>query len=252
MFFATAGVRVDDHSRFGAAVTYRLAPVVAIDEIGARFKATYGTGFKAPTLFQLYSPSPFAMGNPNLNPERSQSFDIGVEQSLWKGRAALGATYFHTDFKDMINLLGTSYANVDRATAQGLELTAESRPLPDLTLGASYTFTKTEDLSTGLPLLRRAGNRFNMKADYAFLQKGHLRANLRVVGERDDMDFTAWPAARVTLDPYVVMDVAASWRFNEHLEVFGRIENLTNEKYQEVFGYGTPGIAAYAGVDMKF
>lgn len=251
-FFGTVGVRLDNHNEFGSEVTYRVTAAYIIEETGTKLKATYGTGFKAPTLFQLFDPS---NGNPDLDPERSRGFDAGVEQSLWEDRLALGATYFANNFEDLIEFVlldpvaftGT-FRNVSKAESRGVEAFASLSPIDRLTLRLDYTYTHTEDESTGEELLRRARNKFKLSANYAFSDRGNLNLGVSYTGDRKDLDFSVFPSERVTLKGYTLVDLAASLGITKNLEVFGRVENLLDEDYEEVKGYGTPGISAYAGL----
>ena len=124
---ATAGLRLDDHSRFGSHETWRLTASYLVPATGTRFKATYGTAFKAPTLAQLYENSAWVVGNPDLDPEKSRGWDAGFEQSLWQERITIGATWFENRFTKLINTLWNpetfkyEYENVDKARTKGLE-----------------------------------------------------------------------------------------------------------------------------------
>ena len=102
--FGTIGIRIDDHSRFGTETTYRIAPAYLIKETDTKIRGTIGTGFKAPSLYQLFAPATLwgPIGNKNLKPEKSKGWDVGVEQSLFGGKVVLGATVFRNDFKDLI------------------------------------------------------------------------------------------------------------------------------------------------------
>jgi vitamin B12 transporter len=249
-FFATAGFRVDDHERFGTEVTYRIAPAYRFNQAGTLLRATIGTGFKAPSLFQLFS----SFGNEDLNPEESVGFDIGVEQDLREKKITLGVVYFFNDFDNLITFDPdqNKFQNINRAESQGLELFATIRPTGGFSLRASYTYMDTEDKTTGEDLLRRARNRFQFDANYQFLEKANINLNVILVGERDDLDFNAFPAMRVTLDSYQVVNLAASYDITPSFQIFGRVENLFDEEYEDILGFGTPGISGYGGVKVSF
>jgi vitamin B12 transporter len=247
-WFTTLGVRLDDHSRFGSETTYRIASAYLIRQTGTKLKGTYGTGFKAPSLYQLYS----QYGDQNLDPEESTGWDIGVEQSLFDKKLILGATYFSNEFDELIEFeSGTSrYINVAEAEARGVEVFASVRPIDDLTFLASYTYTDTEDKATGKDLLRRAKNKFGFDVNYRFIGKGNVNLGLVYVGKRDDNDYSTY--TRVELDDYVLVNLAASYDITRNIQIFGRAENLLDEDYEEVKGYGTPEVSAYAGVKLSF
>ncbi|MEA3297227.1 MAG: TonB-dependent receptor [candidate division Zixibacteria bacterium] len=249
-WFTTLGVRMDDHSKFGSETTYRIASAYLVQQTGTKFKGTYGTGFKAPSLYQLYS----QYGNQNLDPEESTGWDIGAEQSLFDKKLILGVTYFSNEFDELIEFeSGTSkYINVAEAEAKGVEVFASVRPIGDLIFRASYTYTDTEDKETGKDLLRRAQNKFGLDVNYQFMDKGNVNLSLVYVGKRDDNDYSTWPATRVELDDYVLANLAASYDITRNIQVFGRVENFLDEDYEEVKGFGTPELSAFAGCKLLF
>ncbi len=246
--FATAGLRFDDHSRFGSQTTWRLAPAYLVEATRTKIKGSYGTGFKAPTLYQLYS----QYGDKALEPEKSQGWDVGVEQDLFGPILSLGITYFHNNFEDLIDFdLGTNkYVNLSEAETKGVECFASLRPLEGLILKGTYTRTDAEDQKTHLTLLRRPRDKFSFEANYHFLGKGNINLVYLYVGKRVDNDFSTYPAARVTLDHYVLVNLAASYDLCPHFQIYGRVQNLLNEDYEEVRGYGTWGRSVFFG--LKF
>lgn len=246
--FATLGVRVDDHSKFGSETTYRATAAYLIKPSGTKLKGAYGTGFKAPSLYQLYS----QYGDPNLGPEKSTGWDVGVEQSLLGGRVSVSATYFHNDFENLIEYDSTAsmYSNVAGARTEGVELYASLSPHDNIDLRAGYTYTDTEDKSTGEALRRRARNKVTADFNWRFHGKGNVNVGVVYVGSRDDLDYSAWPATPVTLDSYTLVDLAASYHVTDNVQLTGRVENLLDEDYEEAKGYGTSGFAAYGGVKI--
>jgi vitamin B12 transporter len=247
-FFGTVGLRVDDHDRFGQEQTYRLTAAYLIGATGTKLKATYGTGFKAPTLFQLFSD----FGNPDLQPERSIGWDAGLEQSLSEGTLTLGLVYFRNEFEDLIDFdFGTNrFANTGRAETRGIEAEAALRPEGPWTLDLAYTQTRTEDLSTGEPLLRRPDDQATLEATWRPGAPWRLVFSALRVGKREDFDFAKFE--RVTLHPYTLIALATDYSLTPIVTLFGRVENLTDADYEEVRGYGVPGRAAYAGVRATF
>ena len=249
-FFTTLGVRVDDHDRFGTETTYRLTLAYCINQTGTTIKGSYGTGFKAPTLYQLYS----AYGDENLDPEESTGWDVGVEQSLFGKKLTLSATYFSNDFDDLIDYdTGLwKYINVAEAKSHGIELSATLVPIGDLTLRAGYTYTDTQDKTTREDLLLRSKNSFGLNVDYRILNKANINLDISYVGARYDNDFSTWPATRVRLDPYTLVNLAVSYDITGTIKLFSRVENLFDEEYEEVKGYGTAGFSAYGGLKVTF
>jgi vitamin B12 transporter len=255
--FTTVGVRFDDNDRFGGKVTWRVTQSLAIDEIGTRLKGSYGTGFKTPTLFQLFAPGdPFfgPLGNPNLGPETSSGWDIGFEQTLWDERVLFGASYFSNSFNDLIDFVGgRGFRNIDRATSQGVESYIEITPFEGLTLRGNYTYTHSRDDSTGERLLRRPTDKGSVNVNYRFLQEAaNLNLNVVIVGRKDDMNFSVFPFRRETIPGYAVINLAGSYQVNRYLNVFARVDNLFDKHYQEVLGFGTSGVAGYGGIKVSY
>ena len=249
-FFANAGVRLDEHSRFGTATTYRVGAAYLFKDAGAKIKATYGTGFKAPSLFQLFS----SYGDESLEPEKSAGWDVGIEKSLWEDGLTLGATYFRNDFENLVEFdsATSKYMNIGEAVSKGVELFATVRPTKSLSVQASYTYTDTEDMATGKELLRRAKYKTGLDVNYRFLESGDLNLGIMYVGKREDNDYTTWPAKRVELAGYTLVNLAASYEITKNVQVFGRVENLLDEDYEEAKGFGTSGISAFGGVKLSF
>jgi vitamin B12 transporter len=255
IFSLTAGVRYDDHETFGDETTFRLAGTAVIPETETKFHASYGTGFKAPTLNDLYWPvSAFTAGNPDLEAETSKSVDIGVTQPFMDGRFEVDVTYFHSSVDDLIQWAADPVTfvftpdNVSKADIDGIEVSARLQVTEDLDVSAQYTYTDAEDDATGDQLARRGRHNASGTISYDFLDD---RANASVtvmhVGTRYD------DAANTTeLDPYTRVDFAARYDVTENLRVFLRVENLFDEDYVETDGYDINGCYWYAGLRCSF
>lgn len=259
--FVTAGLRIDANSKFGTETTYRIAPAFLLNRTGTKIKATYGTGFKSPSLFQLYS----QYGNEELSPEKSRAWDIGLEQYLLGEKAGFGITYFHSDFGNLIDYdFGTStYKNLAEVESGGVELSAFAQNVFGFDLQANYTYTSTKEKTTGEALLRRPKNKLGLNLNYQISAIGRsasggierCNVNLEViaVGKRDDIfispDFTT---TRVNLDKYVLFNLAAAYDITGNFQIFSRIDNLFDTKYEEILGYGTYGLSAYAGLKIRY
>jgi len=254
-FFATLGLRLDDHSQFGSAVTYRLAPAYFIEGTQTKFRATYGTAFKSPSLYQLFAPGTFfgPIGNTELNPEKSIGWDIGVEQQLLGGKVLLGVTYFYNDYKDLINFdFLQGYMNIGKAESKGTEILIQARPFDDMLINATYTRTEAKDKDTDTYLLRRPKHKLTANLNYSFLKKGNLNLSFVFIGERDDMDFSTWPSTRETLLSYSLLNAAVSFNVASNFQIFCRLDNIFNKEYEMIKGYGTPGFSAYGGVNFLY
>lgn len=243
----TGGVRYDSHRTFGGHVTFGANAALALRS-GTTIRASYGEGFKAPTLYQLYS----FYGTIGLQPETARNFDVGVEQRLWNNSVRASATYFHRDTKNQIDFdLGTfTYQNIAAARAQGVELELEVRPITSLTLTANYSFIDAINRSTGAnfnnQLARRPRHTFSFSGDYRFPFGLSVGSTISHVGDSfDDAGNTR------RLNGYVLLGLRAEMPVGQHLSIYGRIDNLTDERYQVVSGYGTYGRAAYGGVRVR-
>jgi vitamin B12 transporter len=252
-FFAAFGGRLDHHSQFGQAFTYRLAPAYVIDSTGTKFKATLGTGFKSPSLYQLYAPGTFwgPIGNPDLKPETSTGWDAGVEQALFGGRLTLGATYFHNDFRNLIQFdYLRGYTNTGRAESEGLEAFASARLVSDVSLQAGYTRTDARDRATDLKLLRRPADKFTAGVTTPLFAKTQLAVSLIAVGPREDMAYIGYTAARVQLKGYALLNAVISRDVGGLGRVFLRLDNILNQNCETIYGYGMPHFSIYAGFKL--
>jgi vitamin B12 transporter len=243
----TGGVRYDDHRRFGNRTTFGADAALALNG-GTTVRASYGEGFKAPTLYQLYS----FIGNEGLQPETARNYDLGVSQALLSGRARVGATYFHRRTRNQIDFdLGTfTYGNIAQAQAQGVEVQLELRPVDALTFSANYSYIDSENRSPGANLRRSLARRpqqtFTANLDYRFPFGLSVGSTLTHIGDSfDDAGNT------VRLHGFLLAGLRAELAVGERLSIYGRIDNALDEEYQVVADYGTFGRAAYAGVRVK-
>jgi vitamin B12 transporter len=247
---AVGGLRLDDHDTFGDEITSRVGLSYALEDLGARLKATYGTGFKAPSLYQLYAPaSAFgAVGNADLAAEKSTTWDAGVEQSLGDGRAKVGVTYFSSDYEDLIDF-ENGYVNKAEAEIRGVEVTADLKVCDHVDMGVAYTYTHSEN-GEGEVLVRRARNRASADIRCRWTEDVNVSLSGVYVGSREDVFYDAATFASVEeeLPGHVVLNAAASWDVSETVTLFGRIDNLLDKDYELVSGYGTPGLSGYGGI----
>jgi vitamin B12 transporter len=253
-FFNTLSVRYDHNDRFGSKVTYRIAPVYVIQQTGTRIKATAGTGFKAPTLDELFHDYPVFnfFANPNLIPESSHGYDVGFEQSFAAAEITFGATYFRNNISNLItdNADFTSYVNVGRARTDGVESFIAYQPTKTLTLRADYTFTEATDEILNEELLRRPKHKASLNATWQATARLSLHTTLLTVSDWIDVNRN-FSIPRLRAPGYTTADVAASFDLNSRLALFGRIDNLLNRRYQNPTGFQAPGLGAYAGLKLK-
>jgi len=257
--FGTVGVRVDKPDGIDPVTTYRIAPTYVHKETDTKLKATYGTGFKAPSLedkfgfnagFPPFFP-PF-FGNPDLKPERSTGWDVGFEQAVLKKRVTFGATYFHNTIKDLIttNAAFTTTINLDRAKTWGAETFVNAEVLENVTVSLNYTYLRAEDEATGAELARRPRNSFNADVTYKPVPAASVTVGVATIGHRSDVDFLT--GSRVGLNGYTLVRAAASYDINEYVTLFGRLENVFDKQVEDPDGFRQPGFAAYGGIRLKF
>jgi vitamin B12 transporter len=254
-FFNTLSVRYDDNDRFGGKVTYRVAPTYVIQETGTKFKASVGTGFKAPTLSQLFQnfPDYDFFANPNLKPESSLGYDLGVEQSVLGDKMRFGATYFHNNIKNLIddNVDFTSYANVGRVVTDGVESFVSYQPLPSLGFRLDYTYTQAIDEILNQELLRRPKQKGDLITAWHVTDRLSLDLTVLSVGPWVDgnRDFSI---PRLTAPGYTTVDLAAGYDLTKNLNIYGRITNLLDRHYENPTGFLQPSLGAFAGIRTRF
>ena len=254
--FLTGGFRVEDNSVFGTTTTERGSLAFLIKETGTRLRGSAGTGFRAPTFNDLFFPG---FGNPDLQPEKSLSYDFGVDQKLWNNRVRLSLTYFQNNFRNLIACctplptapFGGPF-NVGRARSAGIEFTGEVDVLPNLIASLNYTYTDSENLATDRPLPREPRHRWNIGLTWEPIPKLSLFTQVHVVSEQFEQ------FGEVYNSGYTRVDIGGTWRILERtgwlqkLELTARIQNLLNEGYAEVRGFPALGINALVGLRASF
>ena len=263
--FATGGIRQDDYNVFGSATTYRATAGYLHQETGTKVRSSYATGFKAPTINQLFFPD---FGKPDLKPEKSQSMDVGVDQYLLDNRLTLSVAYFWNRFRDLIvsqqsavacgvGLFGPNFCaqNIGLVSAKGWEASMKYvlvRDLPwikSLDIQAQYTNTLTRNLS------QQPGNRaplmpvdqWSLVLSYQPIEP--LRVNLegRYVGSRfNDVSNLQ------KLKAFDVWNLIASYDVNKSVQAYVRADNLFDEKYEEILNFGTPVRSIFGGVKLMY
>lgn len=245
-YFITPGIRTDDHELFGTETTEKISTSILF-ETATRLKANWGKGFKAPSLYQLYS----VYGDKTLHPDESESYDAGFEQNFLKDKIVLDVQYFHNDYKNMVDwdTLTYKYKNIGRALTEGFEAGVKYLPSETLTFGLNFTCTESQDRDTGLELLRRPEKQVNFFTDWTFNEKTNVSLGVTYMGSRDDIVYDAsYNQVRVKSNSYITARLAASYEFRENILVFGRIENLCDKEYEDTHGYPMPGASFYAGI----
>lgn len=242
-----AGVRHDNHSIFGGATTFKIAPSLLINP-GTKLRGSVGTGFKAPSLVQLYS----SFGNSNLDAERSVGWDVGIDQQLINNRLAGSVTFFRNHFDNLITFNPSTFVleNITNSQTQGFEIASTADVSERLSVRLAYTYTDTKNEDTGESLLRRPRNKNSLTVVYQPTSRWRSQLQWRVYSSRFDNDFSSYPPQRVSLGGYGLVDLALSYQLTGSVELFARVDNLFDKEYQEVQGYGTLGAAGYGGIKV--
>jgi vitamin B12 transporter len=253
--FNTISLRHDSYDRFGGRTTYREAPAVLFPETGTKLKASVGTGFKAPSLDQLFQSFP-AFGffaNPNLKPETSLGYDAGFEQTFLDRRIEFGGTYFHNDIKNLITINDnfTTLVNVGQATTYGAETFAAFRPWETLTLRANYTYTIAKDEVLDTELLRRPKHKASLEAAWKPNDAATLSATLLYVGPWADISRSG-AVTGLRSGGYTLVNLAGSYDLGHGITAFARINNLLDRRYQEPIGFLHQGLGVFGGIRVAF
>jgi outer membrane cobalamin receptor len=233
-----------------------------------KVKTAYGEGIKEPTIAQSFSPNPFFLGNPDLEPEESRSFETGVEQRLADDRAKFEVTYFYNRFRNIISTRTISftpftaqYFNIGLTRAQGAELTFEAAPAPSLRANVGYTFMASEILESTAPtnpvfaegqwLFRRPRHSGFVEVVWSWRELT-LDGVGTFVGRRVDSDFSSLVPAITSNDGYARWDLRGSYRLTPVFSIIGAIDNVSDTDYMEPLGFPALGRAARAGVRVTF
>jgi vitamin B12 transporter len=255
-----ASVRHDANDRFADITTFRVQGSYRILP-ETRIRAAYGTGVKNPLYYELFGFSDGRyVGNPNLKPEKSKGWEAGVEQSFTAANTTVGATYFDNRLTDEIfttfpapTFIATPGNRTTRSKQHGVEVFASARPSPQLRFDLAYTYLHARE--AGLEEVRRPKHIASANVT-ASTEDQRLSGTLtvRYNGRQDDLAFTdpSFVPVRVSLKSYTLVNLAADYRLTDTLSLFGRVENLLSENYEEVFSFATPGRAAYAGARLRF
>ncbi len=270
------GARVEDNERFGTALTWQAGVAAHVPgRPGTRLRASAGRSIKEPTFAENFATG-FAVGNPDLDPERSLSWEVGLEHELVAGVATARGTYFDQRFDDMIQYTFSppspndpNYFNVAAARARGLELEADVA-IRGAHATAAWTWLNTEALDSGFdsgpgatfvegePLLRRPRHTLALGVSSPLGGRGRVHSQWSWVGARADRDFSTFPATPVELPSHALWSIGGEWALRRPAtgsagaSLTLRFENLLGERYQEAVGFGAPRRQVYAGVSVTF
>ena len=240
-----AGLRYDDHETFGSKTTYRVGAVYNIKPAELRIKGSYGTGFRSPNFNELFWPADPKWGgggNPNLKPEKTNSWEAGIEKDFLNEKVMLSATYFDQKYDDLIS--GWPPVNIAKAEVKGIEVDATLKVTDNINIKAGYTYLDTEDKATGQSLPLRPTDKLNLSAEFSTKDMSVI-ADYTFVSERYD----SWVSRN--LSSYSLVNLSSSYKMTRGLTIFARIDNLLDEDYEEAGGYGTPGLSIFGGIRVS-
>ncbi|MEM9183857.1 MAG: TonB-dependent receptor [Pseudomonadota bacterium] len=255
--FLSGSLRRDENDAFQDQTTWSTALSWLANDTGTRVHASYGVGVTNPTFFEQFGfvPGQF-VGNPDLVPEESEGWDIGIEQTLLDGSLVLDATYFDADLENEIQNLFPTVINADELSERsGVELSVNYRPLSGTRVRAAYTYTDADE--PGGEEVRRPEHTASLLVDQSLLDdRLILGASVIYNGEQLDNDFrnffVNFAAERTRVDAYTLVNLNARYRVSANLVLYARIENAFDEDYEEVISYATPGRSTYAGLRWRF
>jgi vitamin B12 transporter len=261
-------LRYDDNSDFKNATTYRATTSYLIDRFDIRFRGSVGTGQKNPTFTERFgfftSATSNFIGNPDLEPEESTGWDVGIDKGLLDDNLVLKGTYFDEKLDNEINgffcdpvLMTCTAINEDGTSKRkGVELEFDATLPANLGLNGSYTYMDaTEPGPSGADQIeiRRPRNMAALNLNYAFAQnRGNANLNASYSGEQEDDDFSSFPASRVELDAYTLVNLTFGFEVTKLVALTARVDNLFDKDYENVYGFASPGRGVFAGVRLNF
>jgi len=266
-FLATAGIRQDSYNTFGDSTTYRVTGGYLHHETDTKIRGSYATGFRAPNINELFFPN---FGNPNLQPEKSQSLDVGIDQFLLNKRVKISAGYFWNRFRNLIETIqslpvcgtgsfGVNFCpvNVGIAKTQGWEaglamVLVEDKPfIKRLDIQSQYTLTLTRNLDTGARLGRWPVDQGTVSVLYQPINDLNFVMDYRFVGSQFNNPSTAQNDSQ-RVDSFQVVNLTVNYDVTKQVQAYVRVENLFDEKYEEILNFGTPVRSIFGGVRMNF
>ncbi len=256
--------RNDDFDQFEDVSNFKLAASYQLNNQW-RMRGSVGTGSKAPSFIERFGffPANF-VGNPNLEPEESDAFELAVEKTWLNNKLEL--VYFDQNLENEINGfvfdassgLFTADNQAGESERQGLEFNWSSQINEHMGLNLNYTYTDaTEETANGIQVteVRRPENMAQIGFDYRFAgDRATLYAQVNYQDDQLDVFFdpATFESSNVTLDSYTTVDLTFSWQLNTTVQLYAKAQNLFDESYEEVLGYARPGAAVYAGVKARF
>lgn len=272
ILYGAANVRYDANSRYGNHVTWRVAPAIHVPNTGTIIKASAGSGFHAPSLYQLFVNQRGAgwaeEGNPNLKAETMIGYDVGVEQKLLHDKLHFGATWYDNKVRNLIQSSSYvlpsagsawgdyiySYGNVGHARMYGVEAFLDWKALDTLSFALNYTWTHARDTENDALLQRRPQHKFNFNTTWSPVKDFTLSGNILYTSGWRDYPLVGenYCATCAKGHGYFTIDLTAHYKINRYISVFARADNLLNRQYENPVGYLQPGRAGYGGFTLNY
>lgn len=263
--FLSASVRKDDNDEFKNRSTHKISATFTPSSINSSFHASYGTGIKNPTFTERFGFAPDTfVGNSDLKPEKSKGWEAGISHSF-SNQFEVSATYFSEELEDEINgfffdpslgLFGSFTAiNLEgESDRKGIELSFNTQVMDGLNIQGTYSYVDSvQPNATGKTTeIRVPKTSASLIANYRFLsEKANLNLRINYTDDQFDNDFSTFPANRVELGDYTLVNIAGEYQVSNWIVIEGRVENLFNKQYQDVFGYETQGINSHIGIKFQ-
>ncbi len=249
----TVGLRHDDYDSFGEATTGRgsFAWQVMPDQV--KLRASYGTSFRSPSFLDLYGESSFYQGNPDLEPEEGEGWDVGIDTYFASGRGEASLTYFDNSYDNLIifdfGVFPGTTANVEQARTYGVEASTSWVVGTGTEVRASYTYLEAKNESNDSRLLRRPRHSGSLDLWHDF---GEFDIGFGLGFVADRLDVNAETFATIDAEDYAVARIYGSWQVNANLRLRARVENAFDTDYEQVHGFPQPGIGAFGGIEWSF
>ena len=262
---AAAALRFDRNSDYDDAVSWRVSVLKHLG-LGTALHAAYGIGVKNPTFIERFGYFSNFIGNPDLIPESSRGWELGVRYGSRTGTLAGSITWFSERLEDEINGFvfdpssgGFTAGNrPGTSRRRGLELQGQANILPRLTLSGAYTWLRSREPAPGDTMvqeLRRPRHSGSLNAHYEIADPAiGINLHLAYTGEQPDIFYQPWPnpSRRVSLDSFLLASLTASWQSNSRVRWHIRAENLGDTRFEEVYGFRGPGRSIHLGVQFSF
>ena len=219
-----------------------------IEPWNSRIYASFGTGFKAPSIFQLFS----SFGNPQLEAETARSLDAGWTTTFLEGQGEFGVNYYSNDFQDLIDFGSSNYVNIAEAETSGYEIFVRYNQKHWGVVGSFEDLTAENVSVPGvkIPLLRRFDDKFSVKIQAKPIEALQLFCDVLFYGESLDTNFSTFQTE--TVGDYTLINLGGSWTFGSVWNINLRAENLADENYTQILGFTTHGRRIFAGASLSF